>query len=93
MPPMPIDARCLALCDLLRANESVAIGMRLYEETTNLANHANGGRVKTTDDVNREIVHVRLLRSSAKFFVLCTHRADNFINTDGLCDHWQRSKS
>lgn len=93
MPPMPIDSRCLALCDLLRANESAAIGMRLYEETTNPADHANGGRVKTTDDVNRAIVLVRVLRPSAKFFVLCTYRADNFIHTDGRCDHWQRSKS
>jgi hypothetical protein len=156
MPPVPISGPFLALRDLIQSCESVAIGIRLYEESNDPASHAHEGKIKTATDVNKAIVRVLDSRPNAKFFVFCTHRAnyladldlpadtifvtgddgykdsvdcmwllahckhhiftnssyywwgawlseamhkkeeqlifaaDNFINTDGLCGHWQR---
>ncbi len=156
MPPVPISGSFLALHELVRSSESVAIGIRLYEESNDPAAHAHEGKIKTATDVNKAIARVLDSRPNAKFFVFCTHRAnyldgldlppdtifvtadegfsntveclwllaqckhhiftnssyywwgawlseaihkkeeqlifaaDNFINTDGLCDYWQR---
>ena len=156
MPPMPTKGPFLTLHELVRGCESVAIGIRLYEESNDPSAHAHEGKIKTAVDVNKAIARVLDSRPSAKFFVFCTHRAnyladldlpadtiyvtadegfsnsveclwliaqckhhiftnssyywwgawlseaihkkeeqlvfaaDNFINTDGLCDYWQR---
>jgi len=156
MPPAPTNGPFLALLELVTASESVAIGIRLYEESANPAAHARNRIIKTAVDVNRAIARLRARRPNAKFFIFCTHRAeylatldlpsdavfvtadegfsstveclwllaqckhhiftnstyywwgawlseavhkkeeqlifaaDNFINADGLCDHWQR---
>jgi hypothetical protein len=146
----------ISLASQIDSSESVAVGVRLYEESNDPGAHALAGKVKTIADVNSAIARLRAARPQAKFYVFCTHRAkalnnlnlpadtifvtadegyddavdslwlltrckhhiftnssyywwgawlsqgihkkdeqliyaaDNFINVDGLCDHWQR---
>jgi hypothetical protein len=156
MPSKPKDRNFERLAAIMRGSESVAIGVRLYEESKNPSDHALLGRVKSIGEINQAILKVQDQRPNARFFIFCTHRsavlsklkipsnsvfvtpedgfvdavdtlwlltrckhhiftnssyywwgawlshavhkkkeqliyaADNFINVDGLCDHWQR---
>lgn len=156
MPRTPRDQKFVELDLLISQSESVALGIRLYEESKNPADHALHGKVKSVDDINRAIDRLRSIRPTARFFVFSTHRsehlsklnlpvntvfvtpddgysdavdclwlltrcrhhiftnssyywwgawlshaihdkdeqliyaADNFINADGLCEHWNR---
>jgi hypothetical protein len=156
MPRHPTDQNFIELDLLISQSDSVALGIRLYEESKNPADHALLGKVKSVEDINRAIDRVRSVRPKARFFVFCTHRseelkklnlpvdtifvtpddgysdpidclwlltrckhhiftnssyywwgawlshaihnkdeqliyaADNFINIDGLCEHWSR---
>ena len=155
-PPASKNISFISIAAQIDSSESVALGLRLYEESDNPGAHGLAGKVKTTDDINGAIVRVRDARPNAKFYVFCTHRAavldrlslpadtvfvtadggyddavdslwlltrckhhiftnssyywwgawlsqgihkkeeqliyaaDNFINVDGLCDHWHR---
>ncbi len=155
-PPKSKNVRFTSLASLIDSSESVALGVRLYEESDDPSAHALEGKVKTIDDVNSAIARLRATRPTARFYVFCTHRAealnklhlppetvfvtaddgyddavdslwlltrckhhiftnssyywwgawlshgvhkkeeqliyaaDNFINVDGLCDHWLR---
>jgi hypothetical protein len=155
-PPEPSNISFTSLAALIDSSESVALGVRLYEESDDPSAHALAGKVKTIDDVNSAIARLRAARPTARFYVFCTHRAealnkldlpidtvfvtaddgyddavdslwlltrckhhiftnssyywwgawlshaihkkeeqliyaaDNFINVDGLCDHWHR---
>ena len=155
-PPQPRNISYKSLASQIASSESVAVGVRLYEESNDPSAHALEGKVKTIGDVNSAIARLRATRPSARFYVFCTHRAealnklnlpadtvfvtaddgyddavdslwlltrckhhiftnssyywwgawlsqgthnkeeqliyaaDNFINVDGLCDHWLR---
>ncbi len=74
MPPQPIEAKFLDLGKILQEKESVALGIRLYEESSN--------QVFDTDDlfakvvaVNSAILRLQKLQPKAQFFVFCTHRS------------------
>jgi hypothetical protein len=156
MPPEPSNKLFVDLAQLIAQSDSVSVGVRLYEESINPADHALNGKVKTVEDINKAITKMRAARPSARFFIFCSHHsteldklnlpgdtifvtpdhgfrdavdclwlltrckhhiftnssfywwgawlsqvlykqeeqliyaADNFINTDGLCEHWNR---
>ena len=156
MPPIPTQSNFIEMAVRMHRAESVALGIRLYEESASPAAHARNAKLKTVEEVNWAIRRVIELRPQVQFFVFCTHRAsifselelptntvfvttedgyidsvdcmwllaqckhhiftnssyywwgawlseaiykkeeqlifaaDNFINTDGLCDYWQR---
>lgn len=156
MPNRPHSKKFQELGQYMQRCESVALGVRLYEESKNPESHSHLGRLKTVNDINGAIKRLTDARNPLQFFVFCTHRssifdqlvlpkntifvtpddgyidsvdcmwlltlckhhiftnssyywwgawlseaihtkeeqlifaADNFINTDGLCDHWQR---
>lgn len=75
MPPSPKEERFLELGQLLINTESVALGIRLYEESTNPGAHAKDGQLKTVTEVNGAISRVRSVRPNANYFVFCTHRS------------------
>lgn len=75
MPPVPLAAKFLQLGAVIRAVDSVALGVRLYEESTDPAAHAREGKIKSTADINLAIERLRTQRPNAKFFVFCTHRS------------------
>jgi hypothetical protein len=155
-PPEPKNISFVSLTSQIDASESVALGVRLYEESNDPGAHSLAGKVKSIDEVNSAIARLRAVRPQARFYVFCTHRAealnklnlppdtvfvtaddgyvdavdclwlltrckhhiftnssyywwgawlsqyihkqdeqliyaaDNFINVDGLCDHWLR---
>ena len=156
MPPKPKDKTFTYMGHKIRNCDSVALGLRLYEESNNPENHSGSGRVKSIQDINNAVDLIRTQRPNCRFFIFCTHRAaiinelnlpkdsvyvtaedgfvdsidclwlltqckhhiftnssfywwgawlseavhpnteqliyaaDNFINADGLCDHWHR---
>jgi hypothetical protein len=157
MPPCPTENHhVMKLAEHIRICDSVAVGIRLYEESSNPADHALSGEITSIEKINKQVQQMRRDRPNAKFFVFCTYNArelhaidfpedthfvtgsngfsnpmeslwllsrckhhifnnssfywwgawlshsvhdakeqlvyasNNFINTDGLCDHWNR---
>ncbi len=75
MPAPPCQRKLLQLGEILRSTESVALGIRLYEESVNPAAHARDGKVKTVHEVNAAVDRVVAKCSGARFFVFCTYRS------------------
>jgi hypothetical protein len=76
MPPAPpIDGKYSELAALLLQSDSIALGIRLYEESRNPGDHASTGRLKTTEEINLAINKLRQLKPQGRVFVFCTHRA------------------
>jgi hypothetical protein len=75
MPSHPVEKQFLELGQTLRETESVALGIRLYEESVDPTAHARDGQMKTVAEVNVAIARLSALRPNAKFFVFCTHRS------------------
>lgn len=75
MPPQPSKEVFLEMGQILRETESVALGIRLYEESSDPSAHAKGGVVKTVEEVNAAIARLLKLLPNAKFFLFCTHRS------------------
>jgi hypothetical protein len=75
MPPRPTQKQFLDIGQKLRETESVALGIRLYEESANPSVHAKNGLMKSMAEVNSAIARLLVLQPNAKFFVFCTHRA------------------
>lgn len=155
-PPCPSDQKFIDIGHMARNCNSVALGLRVYEESNNPGAHARAGKVKSAQEINDAIRRLTERVPNARFFIFCTHRAsllhhlnlpsstvfvtaedgfvdsidclwlltqckhhiftnssfywwgawlseavhpnteqliyaaDNFINADGLCDHWHR---
>lgn len=155
-PPTPSDKKVLALAELIHASESIALGIRLYEESTDPTAHSLTKILKTPEDIRNIVRRIKTQLPNGKILVFSTHRsefleqiglpedtiyvtpddgyadtldclwlltrckhhiftnssyywwgawlshanykkeeqliyaADNFINVDGLCDHWLR---
>ena len=81
-PPIPVNKKILALGEIMRCSESVAVGIRLYEESEDPTAHAFLGRSKNPEDISKVIN--RLLKDipQVKFFIFCTHRADFLSQID-----------
>lgn len=75
MPPQPTQKRFLEIGQLLRETESVALGIRLYEESLDPTAHAKDGLMKTVAQVNAAIARLLTLQPRAKLFLFCTHRS------------------
>lgn len=75
MPPMPTEPKFLEVGNHLRDVESVALGVRLYEESLNPNVHAKDGQIKSVADINGAIEQLRYQCPQAQFFVFCTHRS------------------
>lgn len=79
MPPAPTAEKFLELGAAIRESDSVALGVRLYEESTDPTAHAREGKIKSTADINQAIDRLREHRPNAKFFVFCTHRSQALL--------------
>jgi len=79
-PPAPAASKFLELGAAMRAIDSVALGVRLYEESpSDPAVLEREGKTKSTADINLAIERMREQRPNAKFFVFCTHRAQALL--------------
>lgn len=77
-PPVPVEDRFAALGESLRNRQSVALGIRLYEESSDPAIHARNGAIKTVEAINDAIRRLASKVSDAEFYVFCTHRSPGF---------------
>lgn len=75
MPPSPTSQKFLEMGKQIMNTESVAVGIRLYEESSDPGAHALNGIVKTVNDVNIAIDKMLSEKPCAKFYIFCTHRS------------------
>ena len=74
-PPPPVDARMRALGDEMASCDSVAVGVRLYEEDRNPAANARGGLIKPLAAQAAAVADVLARAPGARVYVFCTHRS------------------
>ncbi len=59
----------------IKSAESVALGIRLYEESVFPNLHSKNGEMKSAEKINTAIKRIRDQIPDCRFFVFCTHRA------------------
>ena len=78
MPAPPKQNHFLELSEQLRKTNSCAIGIRLYEESTNPGAHAFEGKTKSISDINNVIQRMINKVPDVQFYVFCTHYSSQF---------------
>tara|TARA_B100000242_G_scaffold285275_1_gene249545 strand:+ start:1788 stop:2684 length:897 start_codon:yes stop_codon:yes gene_type:complete len=71
----PKQIKFLNMAKTIVKTESVAIGVRLYEESEHPNSHCKDGKIKTVDDINQTIDKIKSKLKNPKFFVFCTFRS------------------
>lgn len=74
-PPPPSKRSALDLGRRARKVESVAVGVRLYEETRSPGGNSSDGKIKSIDQINRAIDAVSAKAPNALYVIFCSHRA------------------
>jgi len=82
-PPVPHQNKTLELGKYMLTVDSVALGIRVYEESSTPESHSRNGKLKSASEINVAIKKLLNYRPNAKFFIFCTHRA-NIINDINL---------
>lgn len=82
-PPEPKSPVLLQLGAEMRDGPSVAVGIRLYEESPDPKAQSNNRTVKGPADVNVALAEMAAAVPGARHYVFCTHRAD-FLNALAL---------
>lgn len=75
-PPTPTNRKFLNLGEIISSCNSVALGIRLYEETINPAAQSYLGKIKTIDEINAVIETINFELDNPRFFVFCTQKSD-----------------
>lgn len=75
MPVAPADDRCLQIGRAMVEEQSVAVGIRLYEDSNDPAVHARGGIIKSITDINTAINQLKRRVPNPKFYIFCSHKA------------------
>lgn len=73
MPPEPARPAALALGRELEAGDSLAIGLRLYEETKDPNAHSRGGSLKSIRQVGDAVHEVLSKRPGLRCVLFCSH--------------------
>ena len=74
-PPVPSQTHLRSLGELMRQQNSVAVGIRLYEETHNPRAHCRDGRLKTPEEVSVVIDYLQSIQENLFFYIFCTHQS------------------
>ena len=74
-PPVPMRSEARELGARMAAEDSVAIGIRLYEESAVPTVHARSGRMKSPSEIREAIARVLEGHPGRKTYLFCTHRA------------------
>lgn len=74
-PPPPASSQANSLGNDAAAIESVAIGVRLYEETRQPGANSSDGKIKTIAEINRAIETLSSRSPAARYLIFCSHRA------------------
>lgn len=68
MPPQPRNHFFILMAKLIKERESVALGVRLYEESKEPNAHASDGKLKSPTHIRAAIERIRTLRPLSQFF-------------------------
>lgn len=75
-PKIPSDTKVLDMGEKMRGVNSVAIGIRLYEESTDPSAHVSDGKLKVSDVINASIdKFYKTQNKGCHFFVFSTKRS------------------
>jgi hypothetical protein len=75
-PLKPNDKIFIDIANVIQnSNNSVALGVRLYEESLNPSAHALDGRIKSATEINVAIKKLQTSYPDAVFFIFCTYRS------------------
>jgi hypothetical protein len=74
-PPVPLQTHVCFLGERMREQNSVAVGVRLYEETCDPKAHCRDGRLKTPSEVSAAIERLQSMQEDLHFYIFCTHQA------------------
>jgi len=75
LPSRPVDNGILSLGDEILGKDSVAVGIRLYEESKNPTDHALNGALKSPAEINAAIESISNELGTVCFYLFCTHRS------------------
>jgi hypothetical protein len=77
MPTTSVAPKVIQMSSTIESTqESVAVGIRLYEESNRPADHGLNGRVKNFEEVRAAIDSLRCAKPDSRFFVFCTEHFD-----------------
>jgi len=82
MPPPAKQKHFNEMAQKIRSVESVALGVRLYEESKHPEAHARDGQLKTAAQIHEAVMRLRSFKPKAQFFVFCTHRSSLLNNIE-----------
>lgn len=85
-PPTPTLPKVLELGIRMKRRPSVAVCIRLYEESLSPGGQSSDGSLKTVQDVNIAIMKMVELVPNADWYVFCTHRAEFLRNLTGAAN-------
>jgi hypothetical protein len=74
-PPIPLATRFRRLGERMRRRNSVAVGIRLYEETDKPEAHCRDGKLKSPSEVSAAIERLQSMYENLYFYVFCTHKS------------------
>jgi hypothetical protein len=74
-PPKPVNERLISAGKHAQSTNSVAIGIRLYEESRNPSAHSRDNLEKPLTDVQSAIDEIQQTLVDPRFFVFCTHKS------------------
>lgn len=75
MPPPARKAHFTSVAEQIRQADSVALGIRLYEESPDPSAHASNGRLKNAVEIQGAIDRLLYSKPNVRFFVFCTHHS------------------
>ena len=75
MPPKPILPFFERLGEAMGSRPSLAVGIRLYEESAAPTTHMSDGQFKSASDIERAVTRMAKTLDDPTIFVFCTHKA------------------
>ena len=78
MPPRPVSKKFLNIGEKMISEESVAIGIRLYEEVSE-EYLTSTGKIKKSLNINKAIDKIKTKIPNANFYIFCT-KDDKILN-------------
>ena len=73
--PKPSSQKYLKIGESMRSTQSVAIGVRLYEETENPLTLTINGKLKSIFEYNSAIKYIKNKIINPSFYLFCTHNS------------------
>jgi hypothetical protein len=83
MPPIPKSKKILDMAESILSVESVAVGVRQYEECSMASNKSMHGRITPIDKILKVVEQIKIERPYSKVFLFSTLKSD-FLRASGF---------